>query len=178
MAAYHEIEPVVQAESYRSYREVLKESARRVARRFDWNPSDADAGFLPRSIGRWPPFPDAGPALRRLAAAGCRLGILSNVDRELIAETLLSFDVEFELIVTAEDVSSYKPAHAHFLAARRHIGTSRWLHVAESYYHDIVPACDLEIPVAWINRKNETPGGPQRPDRELATLTDLANWLT
>jgi 2-haloalkanoic acid dehalogenase type II len=178
MAAYHEIEPAVQGEAYRSYRDVLKESARRVAERFDWALCDEDAEFLPGSIGDWPPFADAAPALRRLAVAGHRLGILSNVDRDLIARTLVNFDVEFDLIVTAEDVSSYKPAHGHFLAARRSIGASRWLHAAQSYRHDIVPTSDLRIPAVWINRKKETPAGSQRPDRELTTLTELADWLT
>jgi len=177
MAAYHEIEPVVQAEAYRSYREVLEESARRVAKRFGWELTLEQAAFLPRSIGHWPPFADTREALDRLVAAGFRLGVLSNVDRDLLAQTSAHLEVEFDLIVTAEDVRSYKPAHGHFLAARRRIGEARWLHAAQSYFHDVVPARELELPVAWINRKREVPGGPARPDREMSTLAELADWL-
>jgi 2-haloalkanoic acid dehalogenase type II len=178
MAAYHEIEPVVQAEAYRSYREVLEESVRRVAKRFDWELTLEQAAFLPHSIGHWPPFADTHEALGRLVSAGFRLGILSNVDRDLLAQTLAHLEVEFDLIVTAEDVRSYKPAHGHFLAARRRIGEARWLHAAQSYFHDVVPARELDVAVAWINRKHEIPGGSARPDRELSTLAELADWLT
>jgi hypothetical protein len=41
----------------------------------------------------------------------------------------------------------------------------------------ITPAVAQRVPVAWINRAGETRGEP-RPDRELASLTELADWLT
>ena len=63
------------------------------------------------------------------------------------------------------------------VAARRRIGEAHWLHAAQSYFHDVVPARELELPVAWINRKREVPGGPARPDREMSTLAELADWL-
>jgi FMN phosphatase YigB (HAD superfamily) len=129
-------------------------------------------------LPRWEPFPDTNPALGRLADAGYRLGILSNIDDDLLAGTLQRLAVRFDLLVTAEQLRSYKPGHAHFDEARRRVGAQRWLHAAQSYFHDIVPACDLGVPVAWINRKAEAPTGVARPDRELRTMTDLADWLT
>ena len=177
MQAYHELEPLVQAEPWRSYRDVLQETARRVGRRFDWEISDDDALFLPDSIGSWPPFADTVTALNRLTAAGCRLGILSNVDRDLLGQTLSHLDIEFDVIVTVGDVRSYKPAHGHFTQARKLVGDARWLHAAQSYFHDVVPAAELRIPVAWINRKAEAPIGAARPDREFPDLASLAEWL-
>jgi len=177
LAAYADIEPEVEAETYRTYRAVLTETARRVARRFGWPLSEERASFLADSLPNWRPFTDTNSALRRLGAAGYRLGILSNVDDDLLAGTLRHFSVKFDLLVTAQQVRAYKPAHKHFLAARERIGTRRWLHVAQSYFHDVVPARALGIPVVWINRKRSAAPDGGQADREFRTLADLADWL-
>lgn len=178
LAAYHELEPVVEAEAHRRYRDVLIEMARRAARRLGWEMRAESARLLPESVGGWRPFPDTNPALERLHAAGYRLGILSNVDDDLLAATRDHFTVPFDLVVTAEQVGSYKPAPGHFVQARQMVGAARWLHAAQSYFHDVAPACTLGIPVAWINRLDEQPAGDARPDREFASLAELAGWLT
>jgi 2-haloalkanoic acid dehalogenase type II len=177
LRAYQEIEPAVQAERFRSYREVLAETARRLAGRLGWRLDPAQAGVLADSLPAWPAFPDTNPALERLARAGHRLGILSNVDDDLLAATRRHLTASFDLIVTAQQVRAYKPAHPHFLTARRHIGGQRWLHAAQSYFHDVVPARACGIPVAWINRKGEPATDGRAPTRELRTLADLAEWL-
>ncbi len=176
-ARYAEIEAVVEDEAYRPYRDVLAETARRAARAEGWAMQDRTARSFASSLTEWRPFPDTNVALERLAAAGLRLGILSNVDRDLLAGTLGHLAVPFDLIVTAEDVRSYKPAHGHFLEARHRIGDAAWLHAAQSYRHDVVPCSELGIPSAWINRHGARPSGDARADRELKTLADLANWL-
>ena len=112
-----------------------------------------------------------------MVSAGIRLGILSNIDDDLLAGTLRHLTVDFELTLTAQQLRSYKPAHGHFLTARERIGDARWLHAAQSYFHDVVPARELGIPVAWINRKAEEPQGQARPDRNLHDLAELADWL-
>jgi 2-haloalkanoic acid dehalogenase type II len=178
LSAYLRIEPIVEAGSYRPYREVLRETARRVAAGFGWRLDETAADLLSRSLSRWPPFDDTGPALARLRSAGYRLGILSNVDDNLLETTVETLGVEFDLAVTAQAVGAYKPNHAHFVEARRRIGQAPWLHAAQSYFHDVAPARDLGIPVAWINRHGEPPHGPALPDREFRTLEALADWLT
>jgi 2-haloalkanoic acid dehalogenase type II len=178
LRAYARLEPVVQAEAYHSYREVLTETARRVAEELGWHLPEGQAGFLAESLAQWPPFPDTNPALERLATAGYRLGILSNIDDDLLAGTLRHLRVPFELLLTAQQVGSYKPAPGHFLTARERIGDRRWLHAAQSYFHDVVPARALGIPTAWINRKREAAPDGGRPTRELNTLAELADWLT
>jgi 2-haloalkanoic acid dehalogenase type II len=175
--AYEEIEPVVEAEPFRPYREVLTESARRVADRLGWALRDGDAAFLARSLPNWPPFRDTNPALMRLHDAGYRLAILSNVDDELLAWTRRHFAVPFEFTITAQQVRSYKPGHRHFRAARELVAGRRWLHAAQSYFHDVTPAADLGIPVAWINRGHQKPTGTARPTRELHSMAELADWL-
>ena len=175
--AYSEIEPAVEAEAYRSYREVLTETALRVAKRFGWLLKPDRARGLAESLPEWKPFADTNPALERLAAAGCRLGILSNVDDDLLAATRRHLSVPFEILVTAEQVRSYKPAPGHFEEARRRIGSSRWLHAAQSRFHDILPCRALGIPVAWVNRKAEHPGLDMQPDFEVDSLAALADHL-
>jgi len=177
LAAHAEIEPRVQAEAYRSYHDVLRETALRVAARVGWRISPARAEFLPASLAAWRPFADTNAALERLAAAGLRLGILSNVDEALLAATLRSLAVPFEIVVTAEHVRSYKPAPGHFVEAQRRIGGARWLHAAQSWFHDIEPACALGISTAWVNRKGERPIGATRPRHETRDLAALSALL-
>jgi len=177
LADYAEFEPGIQAERYRPYREVLALTAERVARRLGWDPKAGDGAFLPESLGAWRPFPDTNAALERLARSGLELGILSNVDDDLLEQTRRHFPVEFSCIVTAAQVGSYKPAEGHFLEARRRIGNRRWIHAAQSYFHDVVPARRLGVPVVWVNRKAEKPAGDARPDYEVPDLASLADLL-
>ena len=178
LAAYMEIEPEVETGPYHSYREVLAETARRVASRFDWHVTSERARFLAESLPSWRPFADTNPALKRLAAAGCRLGILSNVDDDLLEATRRRLEASFDPVVTAAQVRSYKPSPAHFLEARKRLPPgARWLHAAQSYFHDVVPCRRLGIPVAWINRKGEPAGDAGPPDRELSDLAGLARWI-
>jgi 2-haloalkanoic acid dehalogenase type II len=126
----------------------------------------------------WPPFPDTNDALRRLKEAGHRLAILSNVDDDLLAGTRRHLGVDFDFVVTAQQVGSYKPAPGHFTTGRARIGARRWLHVAQSYFHDIQPARVLGIPTAWINRKGQRPLDAAGADHEFRTLAEAADFLT
>jgi len=178
LAAYATVEPAVEAESFRDYRDVLAETALRAAGRLGLAMTPERARGLAASLPGWKPFPDTNAALERLAAAGHRLGILSNVDDDLLAGTLRHFSVAFDLLVTAQQVRSYKPAPGHFETARQRLGEARWLHAAQSYFHDVVPARRLGIPVAWVNRKGEKASGDARPDYEVPDLAALADLLT
>ncbi len=172
-----EIEPQVQAERFRTYREVLDETAARITQRLGVEVPPGLSSFLSRSLERWPPFEDSREALAKLAAAGFRLGILSNVDNDLLAATRRRLGVEFDLLVTAEQVGSYKPSPGHFLEARRRIGGKSWLHVAQSFYHDIAPAQELGIPAVWINRKGEPLAEGLSPLAVFRDLASFAGWL-
>lgn len=175
--AYMAVEPQVESAPYKPYSDVLAAAAEKVADRLGWHRRSGDAGFLAASLPDWQPFPDTNDALERLSRR-YRLGILSNIDDGLLQATLRHFTVKFDLIVTAEQVRSYKPARTHFLEARRRIGEKRWLHAAQSYFHDVIPASGLHIPVAWVNRKGERAGagGPQ-PTYEVSGLAELAELL-
>lgn len=174
---YAAAERVVEAEGYQSYRTVLHESAARTAHALGWPRDQERCGFLAESLPSWLPFSDTNTALERLRGLGITLGILSNVDDDLLRGTLRHFPVTFDIIITAQQVKSYKPDHAHFEEARRKIGNRRWLHAAQSNFHDIVPANALGIPTAWINRRAQKalPGG--EPAMEFPTLEGLARTV-
>lgn len=170
-----ESEPAVQAGPYRSYRDVLTEVARRMAARMDWSLDPARATFLAESLPNWPPFPDTNPALERLHRAGIKLGILSNIDDDLLEGTLRHFTVPFDLLITAQQLRSYKPAHAHFEEARARLDGVRWAHAAQSHFHDVEPAVALGIPVIWVNRRQERTRAAAKPDAEVIDLAGLAD---
>ena len=166
LARYHELEPQVQAEDpARSYRDVLRETARRVG-------IDADPAA---SLPSWPVFPDARDALREARARGWKLALLSNTDRDLIEASRQAIGVPFELAIVASEVGSYKPAHTHWHAFAGEVGRLPDVHVAQSHFHDVVPATELGIPTIWINRLAESADPPA--DRELPTLAGLADTL-
>ncbi len=175
LRAYALVEPVVERERFRLYRDVLTETATRVAHALGWALAYERGTFLVSSIASWKPFPDTNPALERLRNAGYKLGILSNVDDDLLNATRRHFTVGFDLIVTAQQVHSYKPGHAHFLTARERIGAQRWLHAAQSNFHDIAPTSVLGIDNAWVNRKHET--GGVTPTHEVSDMAGLAQAL-
>jgi 2-haloacid dehalogenase len=168
LARYHEVEPVVQAESPGlSYREVLRESARRLG--VDADPAETLPG--------WPVFDDVRPELGAARSRGWRLAILSNSDRDLIAASQKQLRVPIDLAIVAEDVQSYKPAHAHwerFFEATTADRDSH-AHVAASLFHDIAPARELGLKSVWINRLGEQP--EPKPDRELTDLSRLPDTL-
>jgi len=178
---YQEEEKKIEAQMpYRSYRQVLALAASAAARKFGKTIPEKLSTILAEQLPSWSPFPDTNPALERLSTE-CTLGILSNVDDDLLAGTLKHFAVPFDLVVTAERVRSYKPGTEHFEEARRIIGADRgWLHVAASLYHDIEPALRLGIRTTWVNRKNSPEGRrlKGRIAKEVKDLTQLADWLT
>lgn len=176
--AYNVMEPEVEHEFYRTYRDVLTESAVRAAGLLSWHLDYESAGFLADSLPSWRPFDDTNAALERLVATGHELAILSNVDDDLIAATRKHFTVDFAFVITAQQMQSYKPGLAHFLAARERVGDARWLHAAQSNFHDIVPTNSLGTPNAWINRLGERALPDGEPTFEFPDMASFAEALT
>ena len=153
LALYEKEESRLEREKpHLQYRQVLSKTVLSVAGRIGWNLEEAHSSFLAESLPTWKPFQDTNPALERLAKRHM-LGILSNVDNDLLAGTMKQLQARFDILVTAENVKSYKPAFAHFEKAHELIGDRRWVHVAGSQYHDIEPAATLGIRAIWVNRK-------------------------
>lgn len=148
--------------------------------------SDADAAALAGSVPDWPVFPDSPAAL---AALGQRyqLIILSNVDRASFAGSQTRLGATFASVLTAQDIGSYKPSPRNFAALKAQagqlgIGAGRLLHVAQSLFHDHVPAKQAGLPTVWINRRHDrpgwgatpAPGADVRPDAQYPSMADFA----
>jgi 2-haloalkanoic acid dehalogenase type II len=169
---------IVQGE-YRPYRDVLTESLRAWMdeRGLGWNDSEGEA--LLRSIRSWQPFPDTRPALERVRAAGVRLAIISNTDRDIIDHTLRQIGVEFDAVITAQDARAYKPSDPIFELALERLGepVEQILHVAAGYKYDIPPALRHGMARAWVNRHAEPQPGDEPLDHEWRDLWPLAELV-
>lgn len=166
------------------YSDLLAEVQKDLGRRFDAPASEAEAAAFGRSVADWPAFPDSAEALAYLKRHH-KLVILSNVDRASFAHSARKLGVAFDLVVTAEDVGSYKPTLTHFTTgleklAAMSVPKEKVLHVAQSLFHDHVPAKKVGLPTVWINRRRGTgaEGATPRaeavtPDLEVPSLADL-----
>jgi len=169
LARYHELEPELEADGTRSYREVMTDAMRELG---------APAGeedALARSLPSWTPFPEVPAALMQARGKGWKLAILSNTDRDYIEASMAQLGVPFEISIVASEIGSYKPALGHWRAFEKQVGRLPDVHVAASLFHDVAPANELGVRSIWINRLGEHPG-PQ-PTRELPDLNGLGEAL-
>jgi 2-haloacid dehalogenase/putative hydrolase of the HAD superfamily len=169
----------IMAGSYELYAEVLRRTAVKVAQDLGWEIEPVRSSFLPNSIPSWPPFRDTNALLDRLKKK-YQIGLLSNIDDKLLGATRRHFRADFDLVVTAQQVRSYKPDPAHFKECQRRIGTGAkktWVHIATSMYTDIQPCMKLKIPHIWINKKKEKLEGQKKPDAEVKDLRAAVTLL-
>src|SRR5262245_24922515 len=142
LAQYYVLEPEAQHSGTLTYREVLARTLAAVAEvsGLDVPPGEEDA--LGASLPRWPVFADAPAGLREARSRGWKLAFLSNTDRDLLEASLVTIGVEFDLLVVASEIGSYKPAPRHWQVFFERSGAdpARHVHVAQSLFHDIAPA--------------------------------------
>ena len=175
---FHSSQNAIKSSEYRKYRQLLMEVSMHVAKQNGWDQRIDRAEIVPKSIPTWLPFPDTNVALNQLADAGVTLGILSNIDNDLLAGTLEHFHVSFPFIATAEDLLSYKPASAHFVRGREWATEHQtWIHVAQSLFHDVEPASEMGIPVVWVNRKAEVLPSTAHPMHVVSNLAKFVEWF-
>jgi 2-haloacid dehalogenase len=173
-----DIQHEIEGGSYELYAEVLRRTAVRSAKEMSWDLEPSRSNFLPNSVPAWPAFRETNAQLERFAKK-FEIGILSNIDDKLLGATRRHFRVDFDLVVTAQQVRSYKPDPAHFKECERRIGSKKgWVHVASSYYYDVEPCIKAKIPVIWVNRHKEPLDPSQKkPTAEVRTLLDAAKLL-
>jgi 2-haloacid dehalogenase len=187
LAAYGDNEAAVeQALPTARYPEVLAMAFRRTGQTLGRSVDDTWARRLGGSVPDWPAFPDSAGALASLATH-YRLIVVSNVHRDGFAASNQRLRGRFAAIITAEDVHAYKPADNHFRALLDTldglgIAPGELLHVAQSLFHDHVPARRAGLRSVWINRRHGRPGWGATPqpsgawgyDLEFGSLGDLA----
>lgn len=180
LVRYARHEAAAEAGPYLHYRNVLATGLRGVAAELDVVPTDDEAAAFGGSVVDWPAFPDSHDALARLATR-FRQGVLTNCDDDLFAASNARLGIDFDWIVTAQEVGSYKPADANFeaLLARLDLPRDRILHVAQSLYHDHVPAGRFGLASVWIDRRHDRPGAGATPVADAApaaTYPDMATF--
>lgn len=173
------------------YPRILEEVLRRLSATWQVSTSEDVVRDFGQSVGCWPAFPDSPAALAYLKQH-YKLVILSNVDHASFAQSNARLGVEFDRIITAQDVGSYKPDLRNFRHmlddVQRTLGTAphQILHTAQSIFHDVVPAKSVGLATMWINRRKAVGGGwgatpapaqdgdATRPDYEVGSMGEFA----
>jgi len=176
-AAYHGVERTLEAERpHRLYREVLTTGLAQAARQIGLALPPAEADVVARKWGELPWYDDVSRTLSELRAGGFKIGILTNCDDDLFARTLERSPAPHpDLVVTAQQVGSYKPDLGHFRQFERQTGVAHrnWVHAACSWFHDIEPARRMGIARIWVDR-DRTGDDPAAASHVLANLQGLA----
>jgi 2-haloalkanoic acid dehalogenase type II len=188
LSAYAKHEARAERSSPQSlYPEILAKSISMLGEELGMGVRVEDAQRLARSVPDWPAFPDSYDALTALSRT-FKLIILSNVDRDSFAGSKRWLNVTFDSVLTAQDIGSYKPSLRNFdallvEAARLGVREGNLLHVAQSLFHDHVPAKMVGLPTVWINRRHDHPGtgatppvpAGVTPDWEFPSMAALAS---
>jgi 2-haloacid dehalogenase len=181
---YSALEAEAEQGEFQPYRDVLQSVVRGFGQRLGFTPTAVQMRSLPESLATWRPFPDTVPALRELKKR-YQLAVISNVDDDLFAATAPQLKVSFDHVITAGQARCYKPGLEIFGMALSRIGVpvGQILHVAQSIYHDVIPAKSLGISTVWVNRPSPRPGAgaskaaSANPDLEVANLTTLVKAI-
>jgi 2-haloacid dehalogenase len=174
---FFEIQAEIIRGSYELYAEVLRRATVRAAHEIGWEIEPSRAQFLPDSVASWLPFRETNAAMDRLAKR-YEVGIVSNIDDKLLGVSRRHLRTELDLVVTAQQVRSYKPDPAHFKeCARRMGGKKGWVHVGSGYETDIAPVLKMNVPVIWVNRKGEKLDGRKPPTATVKNFREAAKRL-
>ena len=181
---YGELETEVERGEYYDYKTVLSRVLEEFGARVGFAPTPTELQHFSTSVKDWPAFPDSAPALQALHKK-YKLAIVSNIDDDLFALSAPKLQVRFDWVITAQQARSYKPSLQNFHLAFERIGLPRtkMLHVAQSLFHDIVPAKALGLSTVWVNRRHNkagfgaTPPAQARPDLEVSDLQTLAEKM-
>lgn len=178
---YGELEAEIERGAYREYKAVLRAALEGIGARLGFTATADELDRFSVSVKDWPAFPDSARALKALATK-YKLAIVSNIDDDLFAYSAQKLEAPFTWVITAQQVKSYKPAPAHFHTAFERIGLPRdkFLHVAQSLFHDIGVAKSLGLATVWVNRRHAqggsgaTPPASATPDVEVPDMATLA----
>jgi 2-haloalkanoic acid dehalogenase type II len=176
---YHAVEPRVQAGRDLTYREVMARALAAVAALDDLGVPGDRREALAESLPRWAPFSEVPDALREARERGWKLAALSNTDPDLLTASVEALDVPFDLMITASEAGSYKPASGHWDQFRFQVGDpDAHVHVAASLFHDIEPCARMGLPAIWINRLGESSELPRAAElRDLVGLGDTLDGV-
>ncbi|MDQ5894096.1 MAG: family hydrolase [Actinomycetota bacterium] len=177
LARFFEVQAEIMSGSYELYAEVLRRTVIKVAGEMGWEIEPSRAQFLPDSVAYWTPFREANAAMDRLGKK-YNIGIISNIDDKMLGISRRHLRTELDLVVTAQQVRSYKPDDTHFKECARRIGGKKgWLHVGSNYDNDVAPLLKMKVPVIWVNRHGEKLAGRKKPSLEVKSFRDAVKKL-
>ncbi len=164
-------EPALETGPYRPYPDLVAAGARRAAQGLGRTLDATAAARMADSIVDWPSFPDSRASLAELRRRGFRIGLLSNITRAVIERTIGRNEFPVDLVVTAEDVRSYKPAPAHWARFLKETGAEPrdCVHVAGAYEYDLPPAAAFGFRTVFVERYPGPPAG-EFAQRTFASL--------
>lgn len=177
---YARHEAALEAGPYLRYREVLARSLAGACAEVGVEPRPDELAAFGGSVGDWPAFPDSAAALARLHER-FRLAVITNCDDDLFAASARRLGVDFDHVITAQQVRAYKPSLLNFGLgfARIALPRDRILHVAQSLFHDHVPAKQLGLASVWIDRRHDRPGSGATPPADATpdmAFPDMASF--
>lgn len=184
LEVFAEAESLAEAGDYVNYHQILQKVVIFLAEKYHFSPSETELNCLADSIQYWLPFSDTVQALRLLKTR-YKLAIISNIDDALLQGSLAHLQVDFDGIITAQQVKSYKPSLNNFNHAIARLGVEpgEILHIAQSIYHDIIPAQSVGLKTVWVNRRQgktgagATPVATAQPDLEVPDLQSLVQLI-
>ena len=184
LECYGALEAEIERGPYLEYKQVLRRVLEGLGQQLGFTPTQTELDDFSISVRNWPAFTDSAAALQALQRK-YKLAILSNIDDDLFAYSAPRLGVTFDFVITAQQVRSYKPSLNNFHLAFQRIGLppARILHVAQSLFHDHVPAKSLGMSTVWVNRRHGQPGAgatlpaEAQPDLEVPDLQTLATTI-
>ena len=179
---YAKYESAAESGPYIPYREVLRSVMWQFGKQFSFVPRQEDDFALAKSMQEWQPFDDTVESLQKLKQQ-YKLAVLSNVDDELFATSAEKLEVDFDFVITAQQLGCYKPSESFFrqVIELMELPKNKILHTAQSLFHDIAPAQRLGLSTVWMNRRSQstgfgaTPESHVIPDYEIPDLKSFVN---
>ncbi|HEY4190052.1 MAG TPA: haloacid dehalogenase type II [Candidatus Limnocylindrales bacterium] len=169
LARYAAHESALESGPYLRYREVLARAGEMTCAELGVGAMPEELAAFGGSVVNWPAFPDSAAALEALHRRFA-LAVITNCDDDLFAASNRRLGVDFDFVITAQQCGGYKPDPHNFEVAFERIDRPRQriLHVAQSLFHDHVPAKALGMTTVWINRRHDRPGSGATPPAEAA----------
>ena len=179
LTRYAAHESALESGPYLRYREVLARGGDAVCRELGVTPAPEELAAFGGSVVDWPAFPDSAAALQRLKTRFA-LAVITNCDDDLFAASNRRLGVELDFVITAQQCGSYKPSPHNFEVAFERIDRprDRILHVAQSLFHDHVPAKALGLTTVWINRRHDRPGSGATPPADAMPDLEAPDMAT
>jgi 2-haloacid dehalogenase len=179
LEAYARHESRLEAGPWQPYRQILREALTATIAERGVSLTEQARASLGGSVAEWPAFPDSAAALARLRQR-FGLAVITNCDNDLFDFSDERLGRPFTWRITAQQVGSYKPARRNFEFALQRMGLppERVVHVAQSLYHDHVPAQAMGLRTVWVNRRHDRAGFGATPPASVKpnlTVTDMAS---